>query len=73
MQAAAFAEGAFQEGAQTGSVKAIMRRLQRGAHRRDGRDSSSSRASVAVGKGRGAADGKKKGARPCKTKSQFNG
>ena len=61
------AENAFQAGAQSGAVKAVMRRLQRGGHKRDQGRSASNRAS-SVTKARAAVDNKKKGARkksPC--------
>lgn len=60
-QAAAMADGVFPAGSEMGAVKAVMRRLQKGAHKRETRASASGRAaSVSRGKG-GLPDTKKKG------------
>ncbi len=54
------AEAAFQGGAKVGAVKAVMRRLQRGAHKGEQARGSTSRLS-SVSKAKGAEVAKKKG------------
>ena len=60
LQAATMADAAFQGGAKVGAVKAVMRRLQRGAHKGEQARGAASRLS-SVSKARGAEVAKKKG------------